>query len=821
MVFRMRIEETVINIIFDAAKGETPVRSREGILGERMGELPVPTRAGYTFAGWYLGEEAVTGETVIASESDLRLVARWEKKKGERRRTMLRRQKIVAAVLAAVIVALSVALAIANDLVGVYTLKDTYTDEAGVERTLKYTVKRDKSDGLYALYNKKGEKMAVVPDNGFNNYTSTTDGVQYLVYETDVSGNQYRINTATGAFETYAVVDTEGDEILGGTVVSTRVMMYPRIRQAETYAVEVSNEKGTYKIYRKTVENTAADAKTPYTSAVTVATWNGTDWVDASAAYDPTLYASLCVSCGYSLTMQKLDLNDPAAPRTASGEINYASYGLEVVTDDHGEVDYSKSPAKFTITKGETAADGSFAPTDTAYTVYVGDAIVSGGGYYVKRADREAVYIVAADVADTVLQPVEKLVTPMVVYPMGVATYTMVEQFALARVDTTEPGATSHLSLITEFDYWDLTDRENTLYSGSPYVIPTGSEAALLQGYEIDSNSVTTVLYNLYGMKFLACKKLDPTLEDLRAHHLVDDVVFLTFRFNTTVQSGGSGPYVQNNLLISQKQYDDALGQNVYYIYSQLYNMIVAVDPYYAAFVEWETSHWYNGSYFQSNIAYLREIHYTLGEKQYDFYLDNSATDQSKGPASDKVVITCPQYEGEGHVLDYSIHVDEPTDTGTVKPKDYTALDNFRRFYSRLLYCSIEGDVNAAEFKASTGMTVDEWIAADTADDKCVAKIAYSIEDYAVVANTAKDADGNKLWTENNRRDVVFRYYEYGSGRKYLLTVEILSYDANGDPLPSDATQAHGMFYINSASLGAIAGYAEDLLQKTLIPSMY
>ena len=820
MVFRMRIEETVINIIFDAAKGSTPVQSREGILGQPIGALPKPSRAGYTFAGWYLGEEAVTEETVIASERDIRLVARWEKKTGEKRRTMLRRQRIVAVVLVVVIVALSVGLAVASNLVGIYSLKDHYTDESGAEHTVRYTVKRDKKDGLYALYNKKGEKMAVVEDNGFNNYTSNSDGVQYLVYETDVSGNQYRINTKTGEYETYAVVDTEGDEVLGGTVVSTRVMMYPRIKQAETYSVEVTNESGTYKLYRKTVENTAQNAKTPYTSAVTVATWDGTDWNDSLAAYDPTLYASLCVSCGYSLTMQKLDLTDPAAPKTGDGSINYASYGLAIVTDEHGDVDYSRSPAKYTITKGAAAADGSFAPTETAYTVYVGDAIVSGGGYYVKRADRDAVYIVAADIATTVLQPVESLVTPMIVYPMGVATYAMVNDFALAHVDTLEPGETPTLKLITEFDYWDLTDRENTLYSSTPYVIPTGSEAALLQGYEIDSNSVNTVLYNLYSMKFLACKKLDPTLEDQRGYRLTTNVCFLTYQFNTTVQSGGSGPYILNNIVISQKTYDADLGQDVYYIYSQLYNMIVAVDPYYASFVEWEQSHWYNSSYFQNNIAYLREIHYTLGENQYDFYLDNSKTDQSKGPASDQVVITCPQYGKNDNVLSYSIHVDEPTDTGTVKPKDYTALDNFRRFYSRLLYCSIEGDVNAAEFKASTGMTVDEWIAADTADDRWVAKISYSIEDYAVISNNAKDGDGNKLWTENNRRDVVFRYYEYGSGRKYLLTVEILSYDTDGNPLPSDATHAHGIFYVGSASLGAIAGYAEDLLHERLIPSM-
>ena len=121
-----------------------------------------------------------------------------DKKISDRRRTMLRRQRIVALALAAVIVALSVALVVANRLVGIYPLKDTFVNEAGEVQTVKYVIKKDKSTGLYALYNKKGEQMAVVEDNGFNNYTSSSDGVKYLVYETDISGNQYRINTATG-----------------------------------------------------------------------------------------------------------------------------------------------------------------------------------------------------------------------------------------------------------------------------------------------------------------------------------------------------------------------------------------------------------------------------------------------------------------------------------------------------------------------------------------------------------------------------------------------------------------------------------------------
>lgn len=826
----MRIEETIINIVFDAAKGTVPVGSREGVVGQCFGALPKPRRAGYTFAGWYLGDEEVTEETVIASERDVRLVARWEKKaRGERRRTMLRRQRAVAVALAVAIVVLSIALAVANRLVGVYSLKDTFVNENGVEQTVKYKIKKEKGTGLYALYNQKGEKMAVVEDNGFNNYTSSSDGVQYLVYETDVSGNQYRINTATGEYEIYAVVDTEGDEVLGGTVINTRVMMYPRIKQAETYSVKVTNAYGTYTVYRKTVGNSAQGATTPYTSEVVVAT-NG---VDSLATYNPELYASLCVSCGYSLTMQKLDLTDPAAPRLPDGSVNYATYGLAIVTDDHGDVDYTKSPAVFTITKGAAAADGSFNPTETTYTVYVGDAIVSGGGYYVKRADRDAVYIVSSDISTTVLRPVEAIVTPQVVYPMKSVTYPMVENFSLREADyDSDTGDFSTTRLITEFSYVDLAKRENTLYSSTPYSIPEGSTTQLLKGYALNSDSVNEVLMNLYSMQFLSCVKLCPSTEDLRHYGLDGAVWVLSYFYDPEVANGGSGSFVPNIIIIGQKTADATLGQDVYYIYSVLYDMIVAVDPYYCSFLDWEQSHWYANYFFQNNIATVREMHYTIGGKQYDFYLDNSATEQQNGVSSTNLRVVCPQYTGNAdHVLDYTIEVDEPTDTGTTKRKTYTALDNFRRFYSRLLWYTIEGDVNAAEFKASTGMTVDEWIASDTNDDKAIAKISYRVEDYAATANTATDAAGNKLYTENNKFDAVIRLYEYGRGRKLLLTIEIAdSYAADGTPI-FNATHAQGNFYVSAVPLanvggsnppedGGIAKVVEDLLNGVLIESM-
>lgn len=812
----MKMNELIVNVIFDAGKGSAPIASREGTVGEPFGTLPEATRPGYAFAGWELNGEPVTAETVLTSENDVRLTAKWERKSGEKKMTMLRRQKIAAFALAAVILALSVALAFANNLVQTYSLKDSYVDAEGNRQTEKYTIKKDRSTGLYALYNRKGDLMAVAPDNGFNHYTDTT-GVTYTVYETDVSGNQYRINTSTGEYELYAVVDTDTGEELGGTVVSTRVMMFPRIKQAETYSIEVHNKEGSFRVYRKTVPNTGGTTvTTPYTTAVTIQV----DGVDSPAGYDPTLYASLCVSCGYMLTMQKLDFTDPAAPRLADGSIDYSAYGLQIHYLEGGtEIDYSTSPAAYTITKAQFDAEGKCSASDTSYTVYVGDAIVSGGGYYVRMEGRDTVYIVSSDIANTVLQPVESLVTPSIIYPMSVSTYVMVYNFSYAKIEDIDvPEEDLQLDLISEFSFVDLSERENTIYSTTPYVVPTGS---LMEGYQINNDAVSTVLGNLYSLEFLACKKLSPTKAERVAYGLTQNVRIMMFDYDPNVANGGSDTWVRNAIFISEKQYDEALGQDVYYVYSPMFDMVVAVDPYYFSFVEWGQSQWYNPYFFQHTISYLSELHLKLGDKNYDFRFDNSATDQSTTVSSTNLKVYCDQYTANAdHLLDYTIKQIKPTDSGTERYDEISATDNFRRLYSKLLWYTIQGDVNKAEFKKETGKTVEEFIASDTGDTLCTAKITFRGEDLAKTLNTAVNpVTGEKIFTENNAFEYAIRFYEFGSGRNMLLTIEtVKEHDAQGNPI-YHADQAKGRFYVSATQMQSIRECAADLLEGKLLPS--
>lgn len=919
----MRTEETVINIIFDAGRGSTPLVSREGKTGEPFGELPRPTRSGYRFCGWQLDGAEVTADTVIEAQEDVCLRAKWEKQsRSERKKTVMWKQKLFAGALAVAIVFLTAAILIANQIVMIYHLTDEYVDAAGVAHSDRYTVKKEA--GVYKLFDKSGKLMETTE----NGYTSSSDKIRYEVYVAEKSGNQYLINTSTGAYETYAVVDYDADsgESLGGTVKNKRVMMFPRVGQDNTYSIEVKNQYGSFTFYRDKVENTDSSTGKKYTTTVNVK--KGSDLVLAS--YDPTLFASLCVSCGYTLTMQKLDLSDPEAPRKADGSIDLNAYGLTDRYDSEGNVTYS--PAVYTIVKGAAQADGSMAATDERYTVKVGDAILSGGGYYVQLEGRAAVYIVSSTIAETVLQPVEALVTPALLYPMSVSTYAMVNDFFLgtvadmSRIDTDDDEATkNNIGLIAMFDYIDLARRQDTIYSSSPYWITEAIGASLGDGFVLDSDSVSTMLGSLYQMEFLSCKLLNPTDADMKTYGLDKDLFLLHFKYDPQIASGGSKEedWVDNWLFISQKTED-----GTYYAYSAMYNMIVEVDQSFFSFLEWSPSHWYQKYFYQQNIAYVRQMTFRYGDKSYDLTFDNTLSyayydlDEDLGLASGTVmnpltgelvqlssgnyrytdpstkksytlssstvskqyddsgvatgkyvytrvgtlinlkngtlsadgtsftvtktgktyrvyqidmgattvksyytsngtkatsVIYCDARGTEvtvsagsnnlkiscnGTLIDYMVPETVTTDTGTTETNTYTAMDNFRRLYSKLLWYSIEGDVSEKELGAS----VKDFVKTATP----AMELTVHIEDMAAILN-------RENYSKNNKQSVVIRFYEYpDSERKALLTIEVLA-DENATP---DPTRANKGFYVLASEMELLQQYLENYLNGSLLPKV-
>ena len=64
-------------ITFDNAGGQNSTPTKEVSYGQTYGTLPTPTKAGYTFDGWYNGSTKVTESDIVNITSNTTLTARW------------------------------------------------------------------------------------------------------------------------------------------------------------------------------------------------------------------------------------------------------------------------------------------------------------------------------------------------------------------------------------------------------------------------------------------------------------------------------------------------------------------------------------------------------------------------------------------------------------------------------------------------------------------------------------------------------------------------------------------------------------------------
>ena len=68
----------VFTITFSANGGTVSQESKTVYYGSTFGNLPTPTRSGFSFLGWYLNDTKVTSDTVMSLAQDVTLRARWQ-----------------------------------------------------------------------------------------------------------------------------------------------------------------------------------------------------------------------------------------------------------------------------------------------------------------------------------------------------------------------------------------------------------------------------------------------------------------------------------------------------------------------------------------------------------------------------------------------------------------------------------------------------------------------------------------------------------------------------------------------------------------------
>lgn len=550
----------------------------------------------------------------------------------------MKRRTTAIVISAIAVIALVIALIFVLDYVKTLTFDD-------VDGQTYYIRKRD---GSYSMYD--GDRVKLNTD------------AQYGYYITDI-GTLVKVDAETGEYEVIAVVDTEGNEVVG---YNSRLLLFPHIEKKNILSLKVHNAHGEYTFVRVNEEGNV-DA-------------SGDFIIESSplTSYDQELFASLYVGAGYTLSLLKLE--DPI--KDANGE--FTEYGLAAQTRYRTE-DKDGNPL-------ETPEEYAYEPTwyvltDTSgnqYKVIVGDALVTGGGYYVQYVDmsgeteskRDAVYVLDSDTGSCMNAPIEDYVTPMLSYPMSMNTYFDVEDFTIGqRLDNAKPGDTTLYQKIIAFSYVDLSLRENTLNSSRPYEF-----SLKLDGYIPSSTNVDSVLYTLYSPTYIGVPKLSPTPEDLEKYGIYakeldetgnaktdekGDFVYtpfsaytISFKYDILDDDGNCTSTIHQMILISEKNENGN-----YYAYTAVsnvtekdgketlellytYDMVVELDGHSMAFLEWDQYEWVSNNYIDANIAFVDTI--TISSPNYSatFRLDNSLSDQSNGTDSSNLIVNATDSKG-------------------------------------------------------------------------------------------------------------------------------------------------------------------------------
>ncbi|HHT54134.1 MAG TPA: hypothetical protein GX011_04265 [Clostridiales bacterium] len=565
-----------VTVIFDPNGGGVTSSSKRVCVSEPYGELPSPVRFGYEFDGWFTAEEGgepVLPDTIVTAEHSHAVYAHWTKnvvadaklEAYRRKKAAIKRQRALIIAGVVLLLMLIAGLCVVYYFVNRTNIVDPYDGK---------NYKIIKKDSIYILCDENEKKLPM-----------TEDGKYYVT----AAGSQVKLNPETGEASIYAVVDTEGREVVGN-IVTARILAFPQVEKARMARLEVHNRHGSYAFIGKHVD-TDGDGKIEHYYYI-----EGHE----STLYNQELFASLIVSCGYVLAMDKI--RDPAVDE--NGE--YSEYGLVPETRENPDGStYEYAPAWYTLTD----VDGN------EYTVIVGDPIVSGAGYYVRYLnpdfpDTPFIYIVSNEIEKTVLQPVEALVQPMIVYPVSLSTYFDVQNFSFA---------SARSDIVIKFSFIPLEERIGTQLTSVPYVF----QSEEFKHFNASSTNIDTCLQSFLNMQYIRVVKLAPNDEDFILCG-VDDPEYIVY-FDRNVREEAFSGTVSVLLSISKMT-----PSGTYYIYSSLFDMIVEVDREYLPFLEWEPVDWIDKAAYSYNLACTSEITLSSGGKNILFDIDNSDSSQFK-----------------------------------------------------------------------------------------------------------------------------------------------------------------------------------------------
>ena len=498
------------------------------------------------------------------------------------------------------------------------------------------------NDGVYALYDKNG----AVSTNSAG-YCALPDGQSYVYYD-----------SASGSF---SIMIYDGEK-------------YTEAQSKLLNSISEMNVEGEF-----VIEN-----------------FEDTD-------YDPSLFAALVTNGGSTLTPVGGKLDKPE--RLPDGSIDFSVYGLVECdrVDETGET-YHHVPSYYVFTD----------LSGNVHKIIIGDKVVAGTGYYVryeginateegmtsldkgeasgdKQVSHEAVYILLDNysmgftqtyetfyyysISDTFLAPVENIVTPKVVPSTSTMSYFNVKDFVISKLNydklhgeiVSGKDDGDYRDIWINFSYYDIEERRNTVNAATPYVMG----ACELYGFNIDDSSVNTVLMAMMDLTCLGTKKLGPSYADLIKYGLDEPEYILYYE----LRGSGEKPM----LLISK-----LTPNGTYYVYTEMYDMIVEIDRSALPFLAWSDNEWLTEDMFNTSVGFCDNIKLEAGNYWASFDLDMSLELEAKinlgTPSTFSQKVYCSD-KRDNHtlVLSTGIHANTNAPVGTVEAiaVDFTTLQNY------------------------------------------------------------------------------------------------------------------------------------------------
>ena len=554
----------------------------------------------------------------------------------KKRRSSLKRQRMLVAIMLCVVLVLGVAFAIVH----YFTSRTAFYDWDNT----KYYIVND--NGVYSMTTKDGDVL-----------TETEEG-----YYVTALGTVVDVDEETGEFSVVAAVPTTGSETLEFSKYKGTfdVLLYPVLQRANIQSIEIVNEKDSFAFVRDAAGTSFEIKGHP------------------GIAYDSNMFATLVVCTGYTATYMRLDSQKVK-------EYGFGEYGLP---ENPAE---AKTYFVITDTAGNShkVIVGDIIPSGAGYyACYEGRDEV-----YVMKDLEESEY--NSTFTKTIVESVvEDYVTPISVMTMTNSNYFDVSNFKLntvkpitdAMLSDPDFNANDMLTNVITFSYSPIEQRTGTFYSNLPY---TGQGA--YSGYHINSDRVDDCLQNIRYMETIRTERLLSSEENE-----IGELIFaaeygiaycLEYTHNTA-RAGADQDYKVTDSIYQQVWISPLTDDGTYFLYNAMFGMIIEVGRSQLEYLEWAPYAWIETDVFVGNIVYLDKIEMDIptgvlvnGETVYSmlFDVDNHDSLSEWDKSSDQAA---------------SIPTNLMKVWANGSPAD---LSQFKKFFQTLIYSSLSGMATCSE----------------------------------------------------------------------------------------------------------------------------